>query len=71
MCALAATCKATKDTNLSVNIFRDNSATGDNDLKQLKSVETSHVSEYLGTGGLILKTAFTNLITHGCEPIVI
>lgn len=65
VCALAATCNATNATTLSVNFFRDRPFKGESDLKRFRRMDTSHVSEYLGTGGRRLNTAFTNLITHG------
>jgi len=52
-------------TSLRLRFFKLNDATGDNVLKNLNTIATSHTFLYLGTGGRRLKTPLRNRTTRG------
>ena len=56
-------------TSLRLRFFKLNDATGDNVFKTLNTMDTSHTSLYLGTGGRRLKTPFRNRTTRGWQPM--
>ena len=57
---------ANKNTALYVRSFKESSSELPSDSIKLNTVCTSHVSEYLGTGGLSLYTPFSSLVMIGC-----
>jgi len=56
-------------TSLRLRFFKINDATGDNVLKNLNPIDTSHTFLYPGTGGRRLKTPFRNRTTRGWLPM--
>ena len=56
-------------TSLRLRFFKLNDDTGDSVFKNLNTIDTSHTSLYLGTGGRRLKTPFRNRTTRGWLPM--
>lgn len=70
-CVLDAITNAGNITSFKVKFSNDNNFTGDNSLKKVNKIETSHVSVYLGADSRSEKTPFIKITTGGCDYAVI